>query len=181
MSAHTPAVLRAARALCKANADVSRVSEEFVADAEAALTAAGFSELVEALQLASNVLYLLAPEVSALGLSAWRWGSGDAQPDCGTVACFGGWCAWWPSFQQQGVTANPLRQSRAPWCMGEPVTGWCGEFGVARYLFGDDRLFHWRDAHSADRTFSPYGSDHELVTHRLRWLLENSVVQGSAA
>lgn len=77
------------------------------------------------------------------------------QVSCNTIACFGGWCVWWPSFK----TAFGLDRS-----------------GPYRWfhiqIFGEDvsYLFNPRDVHPADATFT--GSDHACVTNRLKWTLE---------
>lgn len=117
--------------------------------------------LLEAL----NVMWPSVPPENVFpALAAFR--SGDkfkAKPTCGTVACFGGWCAWWPSFRAQGVRVNPDN-------VGAPMMGnsyWAAE--VAEKLFGDYGLFMSRLDHES-------GTDHEVVTARLKKLLANSEV-----
>lgn len=83
--------------------------------------------------------------------------------DCCTVACFGGWAARWPGLIAQGLGVSEC---------GYPVLG-AEVFGpfIADALFGDISLFKARGSHEADEDFT--GTDHELVTNRLRWALEH--------
>lgn len=89
-----------------------------------------------------------------------------AAPTCGTVACFGGWCEWWPNFRAQ-IGIKPDEARSAGW---HEVTA----------LFGDDsneaidNLLSMRGVHIADDGF--VGSDHAMVSNRLRWLIDNSKV-----
>lgn len=86
--------------------------------------------------------------------------------DCGSHACFGGWCAVYPTFVGQGLHFGRY---------GLPAIG--DELGgepCADALFGDDLLFFERGVYPSDWGFR--GSDHALVTHRLNWLIENSEV-----
>lgn len=83
--------------------------------------------------------------------------------DCNTVACFGGWCARWPALRAQGVF---LSKSGAPRMQGLGAAPF-----VADRLFGDASLFDSRMGHQADWDFA--GSDHSLVTNRIRWALEH--------
>lgn len=104
------------------------------------------------------------PENVIPELASWRRGR-RGRPDCGSVACFGGWCAWWPSFRAQGVRSNAF---------GAPV--FRGDFGASSTLFGSSDLFVPRGSSSSD-VHAPYRcTDHELVTYRLNWLIENSEV-----
>lgn len=99
-------------------------------------------------------------------LSYWRMDRSNAPPECGTVACFGGWCAWWPEFARQGVKVGAF---------GWPTITRREGYGTAGYLFGAEQLFYPRASGcAADRVFA--GTDHELVTHRLNWLIANSEV-----
>lgn len=104
-------------------------------------------------------------------LAWWRAGASHGAPDCGTVACFGGWCAWWPAFQAQGIVAH---------ASGAPSTpSGSGTFGTSQFLFGQEDMFAPRDGHPADKTAGGdqyKGSDHALVLRRLRWLIRNSKV-----
>lgn len=116
---------------------------------------------------ALDALHNMWPSVPAKNvareLGAWRVGPAHEAPDCGSVACFGGWCSWWPAFVAQGVVRSPMGCARML----------DGSF-AARSLFGDQDLFNCRDGHNADAGFK--GSDHKLVTHRLKWLITNSEV-----
>lgn len=87
-------------------------------------------------------------------------------PSCETLACFSGWCAWWPPYHRQGVQSS---------IVGSAVIPENNSSLYATYtLFGDCDLSSCRDGHVADREFK--GTDHELVTHRLNWLIKNSEV-----
>lgn len=118
---------------------------------------------------ARNVMWpSVPPENVANWLSSWRLDSTSEVPTCGTVACFGGWCAWWPSFQAQGVQS----------CGGTGAPELLGKFASSRHvsneLFGSQDMFFTRGDHTADIGFT--GTDHKLVTTRLNWLIKNSVV-----
>lgn len=122
------------------------------------------------------------PENVSERLSSWRNPNRPMEarepPTCGSAACFGGWCAWWPTFRAQGVRAQ-----RSGFPIGAPcnING-RGDHarsptGVSELLFGCHDMFYARDSARADRAFTKKGgSDHELVTHRLQWLIENSEV-----
>ena len=87
-------------------------------------------------------------------------------PHCGTIACFGGLCAWWPPYRAQGVYTEPVN--------GAPrLSGIGSAFDVANKLFGQSELFDAVGEHPADDKSL---SAHENVTRRLNWLLENSEV-----
>jgi hypothetical protein len=109
------------------------------------------------------------PENVIRHLNHWREDAKGTPPTCGTVACFGGWCAWWPSFMNQGVKAAsggaPISPSQA-----------AGQRHAEQFLFGDPEMFDPRGCHPADQRFK--GSDHDLVTNRLKWLIESSEVVG---
>ncbi|VTU32093.1 hypothetical protein H4CHR_02941 [Variovorax sp. PBS-H4] len=114
---------------------------------------------------ALNVMWpSVPPENVVHDLYTWRQGEGgysDA-PTCGTLACFGGWAEWWPAFRAQlpdGVFGSWNRLAEL--------------FGPRENDHVDD-LFNSREGHVADDGFT--GTDHELVTNRLRWLIENSEV-----
>ena len=107
------------------------------------------------------------PENVEPALAAWRR-HGSGKPSCGTVACFGGWCAWWPGFRAQGVRADEL---------GAPTFGNSAMPSEAScQLFGLSEMFRSRGGSGIDRQASYELTDHELVTHRLNWLIENSEV-----
>lgn len=90
-------------------------------------------------------------------------------PNCGTVACFGGWCAWWPNFRKQGVKSSP---TGAPMVYSEHTDGFTNI--ADRFLFGHDYLFAPRGSMDCDMGFM--GNDHKLVSNRLRWLIKNTKV-----
>jgi hypothetical protein len=83
-------------------------------------------------------------------------------PQCGTMACFGGWVEWCQHFRAQlGLAPDK----------GEM------DFDDLLDLFGVDLMTGMTAARGgckADAGFE--GSDHELVSNRLNWLIENSEV-----
>lgn len=92
--------------------------------------------------------------------------------DCGTFACFGGFCTTWPAFRHQGLDADSA---------GCPVIG--NVFGklyrgthVAVPLFGFRELFESRGDCISDQALDDKVSDYDMVTARLDWLLAHCVV-----
>ena len=95
-------------------------------------------------------------------------------PTCKTVACFGGWCAWWPTFMAQGIKANPE---------GAPVIDGDEDRSVSQKLFGFPGLFIRRGRADADLEFQDKyihdyleSSDWKIVMNRIDHMLKNSVV-----
>lgn len=86
-------------------------------------------------------------------------------PTCGTLACFGGWCLWWPRFRKQGLSVGYAGGPIVPY---EMVT-------AAEKLFGDPDIFNRRGMHRADR-HRAHLTDHAIIVNRLQWLLNNSEV-----
>ncbi|MET3916862.1 hypothetical protein ABID97_003644 [Variovorax sp. OAS795] len=78
--------------------------------------------------------------------------------------------AWWPAFVAQGVYVGT---HGAPFDSDPAAFG-----GTSRLadesLFGANFLFSPRGNPTCDADFD--GNDHELVSHRLRWLIANSTV-----
>lgn len=123
------------------------------------------SKIVQTAQQRANTLEALnvmwpsiRPVEVTKKLEGWR---------CGSTACFGGWCAVWPKFQAQGLS---------PGAEGIPMLDGAINVDADDVLFGDRNLFNSRDCHPADEDCDDE-TDHELVTHRLQWLLENSEVK----
>jgi hypothetical protein len=108
---------------------------------------------------ALNVMWPSVPAKNVvLGLKWWRVGRGTEKPTCKTICCFDGWCAWWPNFKKQGVYASSS---------GYP--------GTSDFLFGVYGL-SWGRGNWGETDTGFKGTDHELVTHRLKWLIKNSEV-----
>jgi hypothetical protein len=108
------------------------------------------------------------PENVQRRLSIWRDDQANTEPTCNTIACFGGWCAWWPNFRAQGVTT---------WKDGRPhIDGVEDTDEVARILFGYEDMFAPAGGARSDGGYYPKVADHELVTKRLKWLIANSEV-----
>jgi hypothetical protein len=91
------------------------------------------------------------------------------EPTCGTIACFGGWCAWEPAFRELGVRSNHH---------GAPVIDeGCARSGldVAQYLFGDEAMFCpamrgdiWPGVEDYGTTLGvPRVPDHQIVLNRI--------------
>jgi hypothetical protein len=94
--------------------------------------------------------------VENVQLNNWQTTDVVDTPNCGTIACFGGWCALYPAFRAKGVYVGPS--------MGMPEidngTRIIIGTGVAQELFGDYDLF------SCARGLDS-GTDHEIVSRRL--------------
>ena len=117
---------------------------------------------------ARDVMWPAVPAALVVSeLSRWR---------CGTQACFGGHVAKTPYFQEQGVIAD---DDEAPW-MDD-----CVDFmEVADKLFGHPHTFNSR-SYGPEEDFDGVAklkasnlTDHELVTARLNFIINNSTVEG---
>lgn len=120
----------------------------------------------------------------AYKLGYWRSGGPSlppryTEPTCGTVACFGGWCAWWPAFREQGVRAN---DSGAPQICNDKGTEVAG-YDVARVLFGHSTLFvpigaflMFDEDDNVIIEDSEFENDHAVLRHRLEYVINNSEV-----
>jgi hypothetical protein len=91
-------------------------------------------------------------------LNAWQQAKIVDTPSCGTIACFGGWCALYPAFRAKGVYIDPL--GGMPMLDKEDNTLVAEE--VARELFGDYDLFD--HAYNSINTNNHHGE----VSRRLR-------------
>ena len=109
----------------------------------------------------------IPPENVAKGLNFWRGEDCKSMstPTCNTIACFGGWCAWWPEFIAQGITVNRY---------GEPSS--LLEESPGFNLFGHDRLFTFRGGHKSDEHINDDVSDWDIVMNRIKWAINNSKV-----
>lgn len=91
-----------------------------------------------------------------------------ADTECGTIACFGGWCAIDPYFQSLGVSLH--KAGRYP--VIEDL--YLYDFEVSNYLFGEEELFQPRHAYTEFTDSTRDMSDREIairrVTQRLREL-----------
>lgn len=115
-----------------------------------------------ALDALNNMWPNVPPEKVFPMLTAWT--STPNELTCNTTACFGGWCAWWPNFQKQGVVAY----------RGVPNLESGGVSpDVSFKLFGCCDMFASRGAFESD---TPGPTDHEVITNRLKWLIANSEV-----
>jgi len=119
---------------------------------------------------ALNVMWpSVPPDNVAPNLYTFIEGGYEKDIDCGTVACFGGWCSVWPNYKKQGAFLSTGGIPRYQGAAGRDFGT-----GVARLLFGD-MVFNIRGDHCVDIGFK--GTDHDLITKRLQWLLDNSVVR----
>ena len=132
------------------------------------------SKIVQTKQQRKNTLEALnvmwpsvPPENVIKSLQAWRGDLTSPIMDCGSVGCFGGWCSVYPPFAQQGIEIDVF---------GIPKIGDLSGCYSAQALFGHDGMFQIR-GYFPEVDYEFKGTDHELVTHRLQWLLENSEVQ----
>lgn len=95
-------------------------------------------------------------------LEQFREDGSAAAPNCGTIACIGGWVAWWPAFRAQGVYASK-QACGAPRSKFLPDKHSSGD--VAQELFGDRRLFMVGD-----------NAGHEEAVARVRALISETRV-----
>lgn len=114
-----------------------------------------------------NVLTFLArwatipPENVAHHLADWQRNCMAVvqTPNCGTIACAGGWMALMPEFQAQGVRPS---NCGSPTIAGDSLLA----AGIAERFFGDFDLFRARGWVGGE-----YGTDHEVVQARFERLL----------
>jgi hypothetical protein len=118
-------------------------------------------------QLSAKEMWLTVPtENVSWNLGDWRednhFNYKNSPPSCGTIACFGGWCAWWPYFRAQGVGSNNR---------GVPDNG--TSLSVPGDLFGcgflGETAFYSR--HPSEK-----GTDWQVVMTRINRMLKNSEV-----
>ena len=140
------------------------------------ITERQYDNLLEAKKMWDSV-----PEKNVMpALADWRSDRMKSKaPDCNTLACFGGWCAWWPAFQGQGVSVT---SSGAPMiaCSRDLI-----EQGaqLSKRLFGNENMFNVRNDHRQDQITSqfmhnpPRASDWQIVMNRIDLALKNSVTK----
>ena len=126
------------------------------------ITRKQFDNLHEALRMWATI----PPKNVISDLIYWRESGDDSPPTCDTIACFGGWCAWWPAFRKQGLCADEVG---AP-CLDVGSGNVYGPFGACEALFGRRDLFNLRLEWEGD------GTDHEIVERRIRRVLDNCEV-----
>jgi len=125
---------------------------------------------IENIREAIKMWETVPPENVAPGLRFWRHDgalrdSHKEAPNCGTVACFGGWCAWWPAFLAHGIEA---------WAGGIPRLGPLTSVATSLELFGKADMFNARDFNSMDRGMPARATDHAIVMNRLKKLLKRA-------
>ena len=111
---------------------------------------------------ALNVMWPSVPAKNVYSnLTRWREQNYSIKKvDCDTLACFGGWCSLYPKFIAQGIYADDY---------GIPCMGDASGTEVAGNFFGDGALF-------LPRSVYELGTDHQVVTTRLKKLIRYSVV-----
>ena len=125
-------------------------------------------------QLSAREMWLTVPEINVTP-QLMRFRELDPRqtednrhlaPDCGTVACFGGWCAWWPPFRAQGVYTDV-----------EGIPRIKGRWSVSEALFGIF-VFGTRYKNLPSKPYPPYPveSDWQIVMNRIDWMLANTWV-----
>lgn len=94
-------------------------------------------------------------------------------PDCNTIACFGGWCAWWPSFRAQGVfsTNDGVPSIGTSWLGHESID-------VSEELFGYRQMFYMNGHSDIDQELENFEelNDKQIVQARLQFILDNSYI-----
>lgn len=117
---------------------------------------------------AKEMWFTVPPKNVDPGLSNWNSNNDNSPPDCNTICCFGGWCAWWPAFMAQGVTVS---------AGGRPDTRSTATIFADYALFGERYMFNPRGSHPADlKTYTRKHSDWDVVMKRINWLIRNSEV-----
>ncbi len=96
-----------------------------------------------------------------IDLSDWGNECTQGSISCGTIACFGGWLPFDDYFKALGVEVSLLY--RFPVVRQYDLA----EFEVAEYLFGDERLFMWRDTEQTVAEDEGGPSDQEIVLQRI--------------
>lgn len=121
---------------------------------------------------ALEALYIMMPTIPpediAPNLVYWRKKSFIGGVGCGTPACFGGFCAVYPLFYEQGVREyiNGMPTDTRQIKQGDDI---------AEMLFGCDSMFNLRGYCGFDY-ISVKQSDHALICNRLEQLIKESVV-----
>ena len=111
---------------------------------------------------------MLYKEPDEVDLDGWRQDEvfedrTAKSPSCGSICCFGGWCAWEPAFRALGVRSDSRGAPRLP-----------GDIHVSQHLFGVNYMFGIRqrnegarpgDSHA--RPNSVFITDKQVVINRI--------------
>lgn len=116
----------------------------------------------------AQIMWASVPELN-VSLGSWRQTPDTGAPGCGTICCFGGWCAWWPEFMAQGVEAT---RGGAP-CLvtkDQAYTSVQDYTAVSAMLFGEPGMFDTRHGEEwyADPETGRAANDHSIVADRLQ-------------
>ena len=122
--------------------------------------------------LSAKKMWNSVPEANVMPyLLNWRSFSDEHKnlsPTCNTIACFGGWCAYWPKFQAQGLYGGNG---------GGPVFyGNDSMYETSAHLFGCSNMFVSRGFNNSDMGSDPATSDWQVVMDRIDHLIQNSTV-----
>ena len=126
---------------------------------------------------ALEALHIMMPSIPegdvVKNLEHWAYGDLAKGIGCGTLACFGGFCAAYLPFIEQGAYVDSYGVTRV---LDEVSVG-----KVSDVLFGDRSMFSCRSDSPLDFDnlgVSFKGTDHELICHRLRKLIKTSKIVG---
>lgn len=109
------------------------------------------------------------PENVMPQLGFWFNHRGNEPVNCGTIACFGGWCSVMPEFVALGVSSDPMYGGAPRIKKGLHKD----DLGVSKFMFGCKDMFapsvEFLDSFYCeyDRTAPKECTDHELVQHRI--------------
>lgn len=120
---------------------------------------------------AESALYEMWPSVPKSNVTKLLRPSRDLTFNMRTVTDFGGWCARWPRFREQGAALADVGHIvivRHGQTFVSPQFVSLTLFGMAGMFMSRNHL--WIDNHFVNHT------DHEIVTERLRWLIRSTEV-----
>ena len=120
---------------------------------------------------AEDALHEMWPSVPKSNVTKLLRPSRDLTFNMRTVSDFGGWCARWQSFKDQGAAladAGHIVMVRNGQTFTSPQYASMVLFGMAGMFMSRNHL--WIDHHFINHT------DHEVVTERLRWLIRSTEV-----
>ena len=126
--------------------------------------------------LEAKKMWLTVPEANvSYRLSAWRISPDkNSAPDCNTISCFGGWCAWYPAFRDQGLKASIVGGPEFATRTSDVIAS----YDASYRLFGLYEMFVSRGAVRNRGIFcseTEAGSDWQIVMNRIDSALANTV------
>lgn len=111
--------------------------------------------------------------VANVNLGTWRKsepaapGPEQGAPGCGTIACLGGWCAWWPEFMAQGVAATRGGSPHFPADKRSTHADVAEELFGARYMFDTRSPEEYEESDFQGADGKPI-DDYDVVSYRLQ-------------